>query len=590
MGRERIPAMQGRLLLWIAASLLGCSAEVDDSDGVGSEPGTGGSPSAQGGDAASGGATGPTATGGSTAGGAIVNLDCEPGIPVSSQLPFLKNRQYDNVIRDLLGVTTLAEFMGLPPSAALLEEQAGPLNSSSWAAYQSAANLIATQVMGDPALKANFMTCDPAAESTCYEATIRAFGRKAFRRPLTEGADSELEQFLKLTTIESTPPATPEQISRMVLYAFLVSPSFLMAPEIGTEPGDGPGEFKLTQHEIATRLALALWGSMPDAELSQAADGALLDSAEALGDQAARMLSSERMNAQIRAAVDAYLNLSSSRWGAAVHNAETYPLFTNTPEQTAALQAEITNFFEDVLLNDGSFRDLFVSNVAFVNNLTAPLYGLEAADYGDELTRVELDAQKRPGFLTRVGFLHSFSSYEATSPILRGSFIASRLLGVPIGVPDPSAGVPLVPSQEFSTRREQVEALTSSKPCSVCHTALINPPGYALENYDTIGSWQTEDPLGGAIDPTAEITFADSTTKTVSTPLELMHAIAGDPSARRIFAQSLVSLATQRAPNDNDECVVLEIADKLGDEDFPALEALTDIATSPAFAVRRSGD
>ena len=94
------------------------------------------------------------------------------------------------------------------------------------------------------------------------------------------------------------------------------------------------------------------------------------------------------------------------------------------------MMTELDRFFEEVAFEGGSFKDLFLSKVAYVNNATAPIYGLDPASYGADLTRVELDATQRPGFLTRVGFLSSFSADASTSPILRGAFITVNILGV----------------------------------------------------------------------------------------------------------------------------------------------------------------
>src|SRR4029077_18470809 len=136
---------------------------------------------------------------------------------------------------------------------------------------------------------------------------------------------------------------------------------------------------------------------------------------------------------------------------------------------------------------------------AFVNKHNAAIYGLDPAKFGADSTKVQLDAAQRPGFMTRAGFLSSYAGYNATSPILRGAFISVYMLGVNPGPPIPGATMMTV-AGDFKTQRAYVEALTRPSPCNACHTAVINPPGFALENYDGLGKWQTVDPRGGAID------------------------------------------------------------------------------------------
>ncbi len=504
--------------------------------------------------------------------------DCAPGVPATSQVPRLLNRQYDNVLRDLLGVTTVN---GGKPSDMLNDDYDGPLDSIIWGAYQNVAAQVAAEVIAGPN-KSNFISCDPASVPTCYEDTIRTFGRQAFRRPMT---DDDVARFMTLVNIE--PAGTPDEIAEALLYSFLISPSFLMVPEMGGTEMSAGGPIALTSHQIAARLALMVWGSVPDEALMDAADaGELATEAQILA-QAERMLAVRDKSApQLAEAHRAYLvQDDQSHWYKIQHPTETFPNYTD--EKRPTMQAELDRFFEEIAYTGGSFEDVFMSTTAFVNADTAPLYGLDAAAYGPELQAVDL--ADRPGFLTRVGFLSSFSSPEVTSPILRGAFITVNILGADPGPPVDNPPTQPPSDRTYTTRREQITALTEPAECTGCHTPLVNPPGFVLENYNAVGEWQDIDPLGGPIDPSATVIIGSQPTE-ISSAAELMAAIAADPKAKRIYAERLVGFFTDRLPNPNDACTVDQAFVNMNDANNTMLDVLANMTQADSFRLRTVGN
>jgi hypothetical protein len=397
--------------------------------------------------------------------------------------------------------------------------------------------------------------------------------------------DEDVARFMALTTIE--PAGTPDEISEALLYAFLVSPSFITVSEMSAEPeGDA---LKLSSYEIATRLGLTLWGSVPDDELNAAADADQLQDPAMILQQAERMLQEpDKAGQQVAMAHRAFLVMDdNSHWFKISHDSTLFPNYSDSLRP--AMQAELDDFFKDIAFNGGSFQDLFLSTTGFVNQDTAALYGLDPANFGPDLEKVDLP--NRPGFLTRVGFLSSFSSDTVTSPILRGAFITVNMLGVNPGVPNPDNLKKPIPPGTYSTRREQIEALTKPAECTGCHTPLVNPPGFALENFDTVGQWQDTDPLGGAIDSTADVTFNETTTMTISTPLELMQQIAANPKSKQIYAERLVAYATGRLPNPNDACIVEAAADKLTNQPgYTVVDLFADVTQADSFRLRTVGN
>jgi hypothetical protein len=457
------------------------------------------------------------------------------------------------------------------------------MNNYAWNAYLSAGEKIAAEVMAG-ANKSKFIACDPSTAG-CLTDTIKAFGRKAFRRPLTPAEVASFEQ-LSMTD----PPGTPDEVAETTLFAFLVSPSFLMRTELGTdapapEEQAPAGAIKLTSHEVAARLSFALWGSVPDDELNAAADANALGTKEQILAQARRMIESREKTGPTVAAFHRHyldMNNASGHWFKVQHDPDLYPNYS--ADAVPAMQAELDAFFEEVAFGGGKFEDLFLSNVGFVNDLTAPIYGLNAADYGPELTRVDLGPE-RPGFLTRLGFLSSFARYESTSPILRGAFITVRLIGVDPGPPAPNALQVAAPPGDYKTEREYITALTGQTGCDVCHNQFINPPGFTLENFDAIGAWQTTDQRGGPIDSVATVTFGKDNMKEITSPAALMEEIGKGPAARRIYAEKWVSFATGRLPNGNDACTVNDLNTKLAG-DYTVLQLLADLTQADSFRLR----
>jgi len=408
------------------------------------------------------------------------DLACEAGVPATSQLPRLLNREYENSVRDLLGVTSVE---GQPVSQALIADTDGPMKPDTWRIYQDVAAKIAAEVMAGPN-RSMFISCEPA-EAGCLDQTIADFGRKAFRRPLTE---AEIARFQALG--QTDPPGTPEQVAETTLQAFLVSPTFIMKTEIG-ETAEGAG-FALTPHEVATRLSFLLWGTVPDEALNAAADAGELANAQQISDQAARMIAVREKTGPLVSAFHGdwlQMNNDAQHWWDRDHDPALYPLYDAAKK--VSWKAEMDKFFEDVAFSGGSFRDLLLSDVAYVNKDNAEIYGLDPANYGEELQREQLDAAIRPGFLTRAGFLASYSDYDSTSPILRGAFISVFLLGVNPGAPLPGAAMKTVDGT-FPTKRAYVEALTAPAECVGCHS-IVNPAGFTLESFDAVGKVQTVD-------------------------------------------------------------------------------------------------
>jgi hypothetical protein len=553
------------------SSNSGSGGSSNSGNGGSSNSGSGGSSSGSGGDA-------------SVSVGATNVITCSAGIANTSQVPRMTNAQYDNVISDLLGVTALTSMSNQKPSALLSPDSSGSLDTIGWNGYQSAASTIAAQVFASSTTKANFMSCDPTTNTaTCLQNTIQTFGRKAFRRTLTS---TEVTSFMRLNSL--TPAGTGTQVAQAILQAFLESPSFIMLPELGqTKSGSN---YTLSSTEIATRLSFLFWNSVPDATLNTAADANQLTTKAQILAQAQRLLQSTKAQGMASNFANFYLAvMNGSHWtNNTTHDSTKYAQWSTA--SYAPAMAEITSFFQNATLNGGKFADLFLSNVGYVTKDTAAIYGLDASKYNSTPQQVTLDSTQRPGFLTRAGFLSTFSHYDVTSPILRGAFITGRVFGINPGTPNP-AFLDMTPdTSNATTERQAVDALVANQPCKSCHGTYINPPGYVLEHYNSIGAWQNTDPLGGSIDGTADVFFNSNDTKTISSPKDLMTEISTLQNAQYTYAQNWVSFATGRNANANDACTVDTLSGNLAKSGYTIANMMADYTQADSFSQRTQGN
>jgi hypothetical protein len=579
----------------LVASLLACTGAISGQAPSGSGGSTGNGTGGSGNGNGSGGSGNGSGSGGDTSGtadggtptasvGQSNIIACVNGIAPTTQIPRMTDAQYDNLINDLVGVTALTSNSNLPPSSLLSPDSAGSLDAIGWNGYLTAAQAIAAQVMGNTTSKAKFMSCDPTTNTTtCLTTTVQTFGRKVFRRPLTT---TEVTSFMRLNSL--TPAGTPAQVAQAILAAFLASPSFIMLPELNqTASGSS---FQLNNYELATRLSFLFLNSTPDDTLATAANSTTLMTKAQILTQAKRLLQSPKAASMATAFAQYYLAIQNgSHWlNNTSHDTTKYPAFTAS--SYAPAMAEINSFFQNVTLNGGTFKDLFLSNVGYVTKDTAALYGLTGTTYTSTPMQVTLDATKRPGFLTRVGFLSTFAHSDVTSPILRGAFITGRVFGINPGQPDAKFLMATPPVGNYTTQRDAVAAMVANQPCLGCHGTFINPPGFVLEHYNAVGTWQDTDPLGGSINGTADVYFSSTDTKTISSPSALMTEISTLPNAQYTFAQEWVAFASNRNANGNDACTVNTLSTNLAQSSYTVASMMADYTQADSFSLRTVGN
>ncbi len=500
---------------------------------------------------------------------------CTPGIPATSQLPRLTGDQYDNTIRDLVGLET-------QPSSMLAPDTVGSVDQRAWDGYKTAAAEVAAEIMADPNARARAIPCTPDTDGTaCAQQMVESFGQRAFRRPLT--AD-EVTRFMNLYTNRAaiTETGTFDETAELMLKAFLLSPSFLTRAETSTAEPNGQ-LFALSDYEIANRLSYLIWGSMPDDALFAAAAAGSLSTSEGILAEAQRMLTDPKARGMVGKFHESYLHMGAgTRWADYQRDTTRYPMFNDSLIPTFSRAEE--KFFDYVVFDQGgSFKDLMTSPVAFVNASTAPIYGLDATQFGSDLTAVTLDGS-RPGAFTRAGFLASHSSFDRTSPILRGAFIQKEVLCTQLGTPPPGATSTPLPTEGLTTNRERTDAQTADAACAGCHYGYINPTGFALEGFDAIGAVQTTD-NGAPVDSTSTVPMGDEQVP-VTGAVDLMNALATSEAAQKCYAQKWVQYAYERDINSMDACTVDLLASNLTQDGYTVLNLISDLTQTESFRYR----
>ncbi len=473
------------------------------------------------------------------------------GIGWSSRYPRLSHAQWENTVRDLLRLPAssgLSATFSLDPDDSRFDTAGATLISSNlWLDYQRAAETIAEDVTDDPALLSNLVP--GASDKSTF---LLGFLPRALRR--APSAD-EIEAYGEVFDEGVASGVSVSDFAsgvRLVVTAALQSPHFLYRPETSTET-DGD-KIWLSASEIANRLSFSLWNTMPSDELLSAAqNGELSDEASVLS-WAEKMLNDERAVSTLISFHQQFFHTKD--YGTIAKNQTLFPGFTT--ELAPTLREEARLFFHEVVVqNDGGIAQLMTSPVSFVNAQTAPYYDL-GGTFGDQLTRVTLDPDRRSGILTQLGFLSRLASQTQSDPILRGVHISLDFLCSDL--PAPPADIPPLPDfEENQTNRERVELSTSESPCNNCHETLINPLGFAFEHYDAVGAFRETD-NGKPVDATSDYEL-DGEFVSYDGAVELTRLLAESPSLHRCYVKAWLEYLMGRPPVSEEDTALGELSE-----------------------------
>jgi catechol 2,3-dioxygenase-like lactoylglutathione lyase family enzyme/mono/diheme cytochrome c family protein len=444
---------------------------------------------------------------------------------------------------------------------------------------------------GETPSRRRVFTCRPAAgataaaETACATQIITTLARRAYRRPVNDADVAPLLAFYQT----GRGKGGFDGGIQLAVQRILSDPEFVFRAErdpaganasgaAGPRAASPRGPYRISDLELASRLSFFLWSSVPDDQLLTAAAQGRLKEPAVLERQVRRMLADPRAAALISNFAGQWLYLRNLR--NVVPSKDQFPDFDDNLRQ--ALQRETELLLEHVMRQDRSVLELLTADYTFVNERLARHYNIPNV-YGTHFRRVPVPNDARRGLLGHGSILTVTSQPNRTSPVLRGKWILDNLLGTP--PPAPPADVP--PLKENAERerpltmREQMEEHRANPACAGCHK-LMDPLGFALENFDGVGAWRTSDSRA-AIDPSTEL--ADGTR--VAGPAALRQTLVARPQVFvGTMTEKMLTYALGRGLEHYDMPAVRTIVRDAGGRDHRFSSLVVGIVNSVPFQMR----
>ena len=422
--------------------------------------------------------------------------------------------------------------------------------------------------------------CKPASaadESACAERIFTNLAGRAYRRPVTaEDAEAPMAFYREARQRDGNFDAGV----RAGVTRILASPSFLYRVE-RDPPGVRVGAaHRVTDIEFASRLSFFLWSSIPDETLMKLAVAGRLREPGVLAAQVRRMLADERADALVSNFTGQWLQLRNLE-AKVSPDLLMFPDFDDNTRQAFRRETEL--FFAHILRENRSALELLSADYTFVNERLARHYGIPGV-YGTRFRQVKLTDPNRRGLLGHGSVLSLTSVATRTSPVLRGKYILTTFFNTP-----PPPPLPNVPTLEESNKvaapktvREQLERHRSSAVCAGCHR-MIDPVGFALEQFNSVGQWRETTADGTPIDVAAVL--ADGSK--VDGPAALREAILSRPDAfLTILTERMLTYALGRGVDASDMPVVRSIVKKTAQDNYRLASIVLNIVESRPFQMR----
>jgi hypothetical protein len=430
--------------------------------------------------------------------------------------------------------------------------------------------------VGDTPSRRRIFSCTPQAEEAepfCANEILSRLARQAYRRPVAEAEIAELMSFYDMGRAEGT----FEKGIETALRRMISGAEFLFRSEAdpeGVEPGES---YQISDLELASRLSFFLWSSLPDEELIELAARSTLSDPATLRAQMERMLADPRSTALIENFAGQWLALRNLE--GIVPDPGVFPDFDNNLR--VALATESQMLFESIVREDRSVLDIIDADYTFMNERLAEHYGVDGI-YGTQFRRVAIEDPERRGVLAHGSFLTLTSVSTRTSPVTRGKWILDNMLGLP--PPDPPPNVPAIEASatdEPQTLRDMLTRHREDPVCAACHK-VMDPFGFALENYDAVGRWRMQD--GGKAIDVVDTMYNGAEVDGVNG----LRAFLLDN--RYLFTQTLteklMTYALGRSIEAADMPVVRQILRDAAANDYRFSTIIWGIVDSPAFQMR----
>jgi hypothetical protein len=427
------------------------------------------------------------------------------------------------------------------------------------------------------------LICNPQArsqETACATKVLSRVARRAYRRPATS---AEMKTLLEFFSRGRRTGGSFEAGIQLALERVLIDPAFLLRV-YRTEGTSAQQTYRLSDFEVASRLSFFLWSSIPDERLLDLAARKQLTTPATLEQEVRRMLADPRAaNALVDGFAAQWLNLR--RLADVVVDPDRYPTYDDSLLQ--AFEQETELFVASTLREDRSVTDLLDADYTFVNERLARHYGVPGV-YGSRFRKVLLPNHEQRGGLLAHGSLLATTSYpDRTSPVLRGKFLLNNILGLPTPPPPPGVDTNLAeikPDAPPPTIRERLAQHRTSPSCASCHS-VIDPLGFALEQFDAIGAWRTTDESGKPVD--ARATTLDGAT--IEGMSGLRTRLLEEPEQfPRTVTEKLLAYALGRRLEYYDRPAVRMIVRDAAANQYRWSSLILGIVKSPAFLMRGS--
>jgi len=437
--------------------------------------------------------------------------------------------------------------------------------------------------LSDTPSRDRIFSCHPdadAEEGSCARQIISSLAYDAFRGFLT---DEDTDLLMRLYESGLVEGGFEKGIS-FALSGILAHPKFLYRIEPVPEALPPGATFELSSLELASRLSFFLWSSLPDEILLEvAADDALKDPG-VLEAQVKRMLADPRAKNVSDNFGFQWLGLAELE-----NNTPDGRLFRDVDRNIRAdLTEESLRFMESIFREDRSVLDLLRANHTYLNENLALHYGMNSIR-GSDFRRVELEDERRWGLLGKGAVLMVSSYPNRTSPVLRGTWVMENILGTPPAAPPPDVEgfVEIEIGQDFSTVRERLEQHRTNPSCNSCH-GVIDPLGFALENFDAVGRWRDIDRMARTPIDAAGV-LADGSI--VTGPVELREAILSRPDQFvQTFTEKLMIFGLGRRIEYQDMPAVREIVRQASMEDYRFSSIVMGIVKSAQFRMKHEAE
>jgi hypothetical protein len=434
---------------------------------------------------------------------------------------------------------------------------------------------------GDTPSREAILVCEPTradGDEACARRIIARLARQAYRRPVTAGEVDVLVDFFRRGRDEGGFEAGIQ----FALERLLVDPEFLFRVERDPPNVAAGGVYRLSDIELASRLSFFLWNSIPDATLLDLARRRQLHEGPVLEREVKRMLVDVRSRVLVDNFASQWLHLRNLESQA--RESADFPDFDENLRN--AFQKETELFIDSTIREDHSVVDLLTANYSFLNERLARHYGIPGV-YGDRFRRMTFPKNVPRGGLLGQGSLLMVTSYpNRTSPVLRGKWLLETILGAP--PPEPPPNVPALPDRgeggKPASVRERLERHRRNPVCAACH-AQMDPLGFALENFDPIGSWRTTSEAGTPIDASGVM---PSGVKFEG--VEGLRSLLLDQRERFVetLTEKLMAYAIGRAVEYYDRPSIRAIVREAAVKDYRWSSIVVGIVQSPAFGMRRA--